>query len=440
MLYHLFAAARRRHGYVVIRNRLKKPAFLLGFGWRRYHSAHMWSRRSLLANAGAVAAATAHAQSASRMADVVVIGAGAFGVWTALHIVESKAARVTLVDAYGPGNPRATSGDETRQIRGGYGARENYTRWALRAMELWKSRQQEFGKQLFYPVGRLQMSPVWTPDMSATEAVFRKFGVASERLSPEEIQKRWPQIRPEGVGAGLYEPHAGILRARETCMTVASQFEKKGGKVILGRAEPGGESSASVLADVKLQDGSRLPASAFVFACGPWLRKLFPAILGARIATPRRDVLYFGTRAGDARFTYPNLPNFSEPGFYGFPSLDSRGFKVCPTGVDANFDPDTDERIASPYQMKRARDFLAMRFPALRDQPVVASHVCQLENTADEHFIIDRHPKWSNVWIAGGGSGHGFKHGPVLGDYIARRVLGGHPEPELEAHFRLRKA
>ena len=386
------------------------------------------TRRSLLA-------ASAALQAQQQQPDVIVIGAGAFGVWTALHLLESGA-RVTLLDAYGPGNPRATSGDETRQIRGGYGAREMYSRWALRAMDLWKKRQEEFGRTLFYPIGRLQMSPTATPEMNATQTVLRKLNVPFETLAPEEIQKRWPQIRPEGVGIGLYEPGAAILKARETMLTVAAHFQKKGGRLIIARAQPDSTSTGR-LQKVKLQDGTTLAAANFVFACGPWLRTLFPALLGKQIATPRRDVLYFGTPAGDTRFHYPNLPNFSESAFYGFASLDSRGFKICPTGVDANFDPDTDERVAAPFQMKRARDYLALRFPALRDQPIVATHVCQLENTANEHFIIDKHPDWANAWIVGGGSGHGFKHGPVLGDYIARRVLGGHPEPDLEQVFRL---
>jgi sarcosine oxidase len=393
------------------------------------------SRRLFL---GSAPVAVALGQSAGPSPEVAVVGAGAFGVWTALHLVEAGA-RVTLLDAYGAGNPRATSGDETRQIRGGYGTREIYSRWALRAMDRWKQRQQEFGRTLFHPIGRLQMSAQLTAEMQGTQRVLDKLKVPFETLTPEEIRRRWPVIQPEGVGVGLYEPGAAILKARETCLTVAQVFERKGGRFRVARAEPG-EASGSQLSNLKLGDGSRVAAGSFVFACGPWLRKLFPDLLGKRLATPRRDVLYFGTPAGDARFNYPQLPNFSESAFYGFPSLESRGFKICPTNADTNFDPDSDERVAAPFQMKRARDFLAVRFPALRDQPIVATHVCQLENTPDEHFIVDRHPQWSNVWIAGGGSGHGFKHGPVLGDYIAQRVLGGQPDPEYQEFFRLQKA
>jgi glycine/D-amino acid oxidase-like deaminating enzyme len=161
-----------------------------------------------------------------------------------------------------------------------------------------------------------------------------------------------------------------------------------------------------------------------------------------KLFTPRRDVFFFGTPAGDDRFSYPHFPNYSEDdslGYYGFPSIDHRGFKVCPVGERTPFDPDTDERLVSAYQVKRARDYLALRFPALKDQPVVETRVCQLEMSVDEHFIVDRHPGLENVWLVGGGSGHGYKHGPVLGEYVARRVTGQDGNPELEPVFRLKE-
>jgi glycine/D-amino acid oxidase-like deaminating enzyme len=129
-----------------------------------------------------------------------------------------------------------------------------------------------------------------------------------------------------------------------------------------------------------------------------------------------------------------------EDAYYGFPSIDQRGFKVCPTGEPTELDPDTDERIVSAREIKRAREYLALRFPALKDQPIVETRVCQLEMSVDEHFVIDRHPDFDNVWLAGCGSGHGFKHGPVVGDYIADRALGRQPSPELEALFKLKAA
>jgi glycine/D-amino acid oxidase-like deaminating enzyme len=223
-------------------------------------------------------------------------------------------------------------------------------------------------------------------------------------------------------------------------MAVAEAFQKKGGRFRIGRASLGRQ-SGSRLGDVALADGTKVAASTFVFACGPWLGKVFPEIMKRKLFTPRRDVFFFGTPSGDDRFSYPNFPNYSEDdsqGYYGFPSIDNRGFKVCPVGEKTAFDPDTDERLVSPYQVKRARDYLALRFPALKDQPVVETRVCQLEMSVDEHFIVDRHPALENVWFVGGGSGHGYKHGPVMGEYVARRVTGQDKNPELESVFRLK--
>ena len=129
---------------------------------------------------------------------------------------------------------------------------------------------------------------------------------------------------------------------------------------------------------------------------------------------------------------------FSEASHYGFPNVDGKGIKVCPVGGDTIMDPDNDDRIVTPFQVRRSRDYIARRFPGLKDQPIVETRVCQLENSVDEHFMIQRHPGWDNVWIAGGGSGHGFKHGPVVGEYIAERVLGRPTDPALEALFRVK--
>lgn len=366
---------------------------------------------------------------------VVVVGGGAFGAWTALHLRE-MGHTVTLLDAYGPGNSRATSGDETRQIRCGYGDRELYSQSALRAFAAWRARQEEFGVSLLTETGRLQLSPDWTPAMRATQATLAKIGVTTETLTQDDMRKRYPQMNPDGMGVGLLEPGASVIRAKQAILAAAAAFTRKGGTLTLARAKPGRASRGRLL-DLETADSVRIEAQQFVFACGPWLPRLFPDLLGKRIHVPGRDVFYFGTPAGDARFSHPNLPNFSEASYYGFPSIDARGLKVCPTTGASSFDPDTDERIVSPHEVRRARAYLALRFPALKDQPITETRVCQLENTADEHFIIDRHPEFANVLIAGGGSGHGFKHGPVIGEYIAKRAIGEATDPAFDHMVRL---
>jgi sarcosine oxidase len=86
-------------------------------------------------------------------------------------------------------------------------------------------------------------------------------------------------------------------------------------------------------------------------------------------------------------------------------------------------DPDTQSRIVSPKMMEAARKYVARRFPALRNAPIVETRVCQYENSSNGDFLIDRHPEMKNVWFAGGGSGHGFKHGPALGVYVTGQLL-----------------
>ncbi len=396
-------------------------------------------RRSFLKIAGAGAVAASSHASAQASPDIVVIGAGAFGGWTALSLREMGAS-VTLLDAYGPGNSRASSGGETRQIRAGYEDRELYTRWVLTAFERWKAREAEWGLRLLYETGRLLLAPEWNESLKVTKAVLDKSRVPNEVLSHDELKRRYPQMNPGGVGVALFEPTTGVLKAREAAVAVAEAFQKQGGRFRIAQALPG-KRAAGRLVDVALSDGSSLAASTFVFACGPWLAKVFPDLMRKKLFTPRRDVFFFGTPAGDDRFSYPNFPNFSEDaslGYYGFPSIDGRGFKVCPVGELTAFDPDTDERVVSAYQVKRARDYLAVRFPALKDQPLVETRVCQLEMSVDEHFIIQKHPDLDNAWLVGGGSGHGYKHGPVVGEYVARRVLGKDHQPELEEVFRLK--
>lgn len=386
-------------------------------------------------------------QAATASPDVIVVGAGAFGGWTAFYLRE-MGARVTLLDAYGPGNSRASSGGETRLLRADYGERELYTKLALRAFPLWHRWQREWGVQLLVPTGRLLMTtPEGVPMLRERQARLAKYDFITEVLSRDELERRWPQINLEDIGGGIYDTASGTLKSREACRAVAEQFQKRGGEIRIAHAHPGAASGGE-MAGLKLSNGDTLRAALYVFACGPWLRKVFPGLLGRRLRTPRRDVFFFGTPAGDDRFSFPRLPDWGFAGpsenadfsrWYGFPSIDERGLKVCPTLEGNEIDPDTDERIVNPYQSKRTRDYVSWRFPALRNQPIVESRVCQVEDSIDGNFIATPHPEMKNVWIAGGGSGHGFKHGPAFGQYLANRLLGRGGDPEFDRAFTLKE-
>lgn len=176
--------------------------------------------------------------------------------------------------------------------------------------------------------------------------------------------------------------------------------------------------------------GETIIAKTLIYACGPWLGKIFPKILGARIFPSRQEVFFFGIPAGDVRFSAPALPTwlFQEDEFYGMPDIENRGLKIAWDRHGRKVDPDTQSRVVSPQMIKKARAYVAKRFPALKDAPIVETRVCQYENTSSGDFLIDRHPEMENVWFVGGGSGHGFKHGPGVGEYVAGVILDGRPQ------------
>ena len=175
-----------------------------------------------------------------------------------------------------------------------------------------------------------------------------------------------------------------------------------------------------------------------MFAAGPWLPRLFPDLLGPLITVTKQDVVFLGPRAGDGRFAAEWLPCWVDydGGFYGVPAVDGRGVKIAPDRDGPPFDPTDGERLIDPDTVRQVRAYARGRFPALASAPVVETRVCQYETTPDTEFILDRHPDLDNVWIAGGGSGHAFKHGPVIGSYLVSRMAGAPAGPE-EARFSL---
>jgi len=370
---------------------------------------------------------------------IAVIGAGAFGGWTALHLLR-RSARVTLIDAWGPGNSRSSSGGETRIIRGTYGPSQPYSKMAARALQLWNEYEQQWGHRLLHRNGVLWMV---TSDDDQFERsslpMLREAGIAYEELSRAEVGRRWPQINVEDVRWAIHEPQSGFLKARVACQMVTKGFIAEGGEYRNTAVLTGELESIKPGLGLKLSDGSKLAADQYVFACGPWLGKLFPETIGNRILPTRQDVFFFGTPPGDDRFSASKLPVWADHRhrfIYGIPAADGCEFKIADDTRGPEFDPTLGERTVSEEGFKRLRDYMAYRFPAMKGAPLVETRVCQYENTADNHLMIDRHPAAGNVWLVGGGSGHGFKHGPVVGEIVAELVM---ERKDAEPMFRLER-
>lgn len=355
---------------------------------------------------------------------MAVIGAGAFGAWTALYLLRSGAS-VTLVDAWGPGNSRASSGGETRVIRGAYGPDQPYTKLAARALDLWRQHDAQWKQKFLFPIGVLWMVEGDGAFERGSLPFLKDAGIPFEELAACELNRRWPQISFENVEFGIYEPQSGYLLARASAQAVVDHFVAEGGEYRQAMVSPENLDATHWKA-LTMSDGSTFVADRYVFACGPWLGKLFPKTIGPHFISTKQDVFFFGTPAADPRYNEGNVPVWADHSghfMYGIPGNQGRGFKIADDTRGEEFDPTSDQRLVSEEGVAAARRYLAYRFPGMKDAPLVETRVCQYENTTDHNFIVDRHPGNANVWIVGGGSGHGFKHGPALGEMVAQLVL-----------------
>ena len=384
------------------------------------------TRRSLLAGAGGAALSPAILKAAplGSKSHIAVVGAGVFGVWTAHHL-QQLGHRVTLVEAHGPAHSRASSGGESRMTRAAYGKDDIYTRMATDSLPQWKALSGASGLPIFVPHGVLFFFPTDEPYVHDSIAAHRRLGLPSELLTPAEMTRRFPMIDFAGIRMGLFEPGFGALMARRAVETLVQQFVRAGGEYRHAAAHVPQQASGK-LRSIRLSSDS-LEADAFVFALGPWLPKIFPDVIGGRINPTRQEVFFFAPPAGDRRFLAAAMPGWADFNggdiYYGFPNLEGRGVKFAHDAHGAAVDPDTQNRSHSEAALADVVAFRDRRFPLLRNAPLTEARVCQYENSSNGDFLIDFHPRLSNALLVGGGSGHGFKHGPEVGRYAAARLF-----------------
>lgn len=366
---------------------------------------------------------------------IAVIGAGAFGGWTALNLLRSGA-RVTLLDAWGPGNSRSSSGGESRVIRHSYN-KAIYVEMVKRSLELWHEANEKWDRPLLHVSGVLHMRRAdSTINLDGRGFLLTAASVPFELLSHDELLRRYPQINLNGIESAVFEPTGGYLLARRACQAVVDAFIAEGGEFQVAYVQPGTVADGR-MANIVLSNGDTLSADQYLFACGPWLKRMFPEVLGPHLKISRQEIFYFGTPAGDKRYDAGAMPAWTDLGnevWYGIPGGEQRGFKVADDAHGAEHDPSNTERTVSADGIRAAAEYIAYRFPGLEGAPLIESRVCQYTNTPDGDFIADRHPAADNAWLLGGGSGHGFKLGPALGEMVAAQVLGERP---LEGTFAL---
>jgi glycine/D-amino acid oxidase-like deaminating enzyme len=377
----------------------------------------------LFAAAASVSPTVARA-APSGVFDAAVIGAGVFGVWIAERLKRAGLS-VALVDAYGVGHARASSGGETRVTRYSYGGDPLYSEMARQSLVAWKEISGRTATPIFYNTGVLWFSPAGDAYMAKSLDYLAATKTAAKKFDRKALESAFPQMRFFDGEAGFLEEETGALVAGRGVQTVAALGEFP---VVVARAgKP--KKKRGVFAPAPGVRAARL-----IYACGPWLPQIFPDLLDRKIVATRQEVIHFGAPAGDDRFRPGKLPVWADFNagdlIYGLPDIEGQGFKFCFGGAGPEVDPGTQSRLVDPEAVARAREYLKRRFPDLADAPVVHSRVCQYENTWNSDLLIDRHPDFENVWLAGGGSGHGFKLGPAVGQYVADRIMGaGAEEP-----------
>jgi glycine/D-amino acid oxidase-like deaminating enzyme len=359
---------------------------------------------------------------------VVIVGAGTFGAslaWTLARAGEE----VTLVDQFEPGDRRATSGGESRLVRCSHGAEEGYTATAHRARTLWRELEAESGADLMVDCGVAwfaQREDGWEAE---SERVLAAQGIPTERLSPAEAARLFPSLGTGDLAFVLFEPEAGVVRAQRALQALAAQAREHGATLVRGRGRPEGDRvvlvAGAAAATGPAHAAGTLEGDAVVWACGPWLGGLFGDLV--RITVTCQELLFFdGGPAWDSAHV-PGWVDYDRA-MYGTGDFDGLGVKVALDVEGPPLDPDAELPPAGRTE-ERVRAYLADRFPALATAPLNEGRCCRYELSPDSHFIAARHPEHERVWLLGGGSGHGFKHGPAIAERLAAALAGGEPMP-----------
>lgn len=361
--------------------------------------------------------------------DALVVGLGAAGSAATFHLAR-RGLRVLGLEQFEPAHSRGSHHGESRITRRAYFEHPDYVPLLHRAFDLWRTLEAEAGVELLRLVGGLFLGPSDGALVPGSQRSALVHGIAHEVLDADEIRRRFPALRPAASDVALFEPGAGILYS-ERCVQAHLRLAAEAGAELRYGERVLGWSAEGDACLVRTTVGSHRTAR-LVLTAGAWLGPLLQS-LGLSLTVERQPVLWLQPLETPQLFESDRLPVWiwetADSGvYYGVPHLDRPGAKAAlhHTGVIA--DPNSVDRQVTPADEEVVRNFVRRHLPAL-DGALAGGSVCLYTNTADEHFVVDRHPEHPQVAFASACSGHGFKFSSVVGEILADLVLAGRATP-----------
>ncbi len=376
--------------------------------------------------------------------DFMIVGAGIFGITTAIELRKKKYSVGVLNPGQIP-HPLAASTDISKIVRMEYGADVEYMEMVEECFPVWREWNDLFGETLYHEVGYLLLSrqsldaETGTYEAASYQNLLRK-GYRPERLSPAQLVRRFPAINPETYTDAMYHSTGGFAESGRVVETLTRYARQLGVEVHEGQTAEKLIAANGRMEAVETREGSRFNAGHVVVCAGNHTPYLVPE-LKPYMKVTGHPVFHLKPSRPEL-FTPPDFAVFaadiSNTGWYGF-SLHPKEkvVKIANHGEGVELHPDHDERVVYPSDEARLRQFLEQTFPALANDPVVYTRRCCYTDTLDGHFWIDNHPEIRGLTIGSGGSGHGFKMGPVIGEMIATVAEGG--AHKWSARYRWRK-
>ena len=374
--------------------------------------------------------------------DFTIIGAGIFGLTTAIELRQQGHSVKVINPTQGP-DPAAASYDISKIIRMEYGSDRFYMEAADKCIDIWHDWNIEFGRPLYHEVGfaLLCRKPMEDPLQHFELASFQNLiecGHKPERIDSKAIADRFPVFNSALYVDGFYHARAGYAEATTTLQFLRERAIRIGIEMADGLRVESLVTDDSTVSGIKCRNGSQLKIGQLIICAGAFTASLID--MGSLLISTGHPVFHFEPGAPES-FQAGSFPVFgadiSNTGWYGFPLHPTANVvKVANHSAGLATAPFEAYRALEDAEVDRARDFVRSSIPTLANESIVYTRRCFYSDTFDGHFLIDKHPHFKNVTIGTGGSGHGFKMGPLLGKWIAKSAIGDQPSVPSRFHWR----